>query len=52
MHASAVLGEHWRAQVKQLLPGIHGHQKKMLALFVIGMVLSGSAVLLKNARLS
>ncbi len=45
MDASAVLWEHWRAQVKQLLSGIHGHQKKTLALFVIGIMLSGSVVL-------
>jgi hypothetical protein len=50
MDASAVLWEHWRAQVKQLLPGIHGHQKKTLALFVIGIVLSGSAVLQRVAE--
>ena len=38
MDASAVLWEHWSTQVKQLLPGIHGHQKKTLALFVKGWV--------------
>jgi len=50
MDASAVLWECWRAQVKELLPGIHGHQKKTLALFVIGIVLSGSAVLQRVAE--
>ena len=50
MDASALLWEHWRAQVKQLLPGIHGHQKKTLALFVIGIMLSGSAVLQRVAE--
>jgi len=50
MDASAVVWEHWRTQVKQLLPGIHGHQKKTLALFVIGIILSGSAVLQRAAE--
>jgi hypothetical protein len=50
MDASAVLWERWRAQVKELLPRIHGHQKKTLALFVIGIVLSGSAVLQRVAE--
>jgi hypothetical protein len=50
MDASAVVWEHWSTQVKQLLPGIHGHQKKTLALFVIGIVLSGSVVLQRVAE--
>lgn len=50
MDASTVLWERWRAQVKELLPGIHGHQKKTLAFFVIGIVLSGSAVLQRVAE--
>jgi hypothetical protein len=50
MDASAVLWERWQAQVKELLPGIHGHQKKTLAFFVIGIVLSGSAVLQRVAE--
>jgi hypothetical protein len=50
MDASAVVWERWSAQVKELLPGIHGHQKKTLALFVIGIVLSGSAVLQRGAE--
>jgi hypothetical protein len=50
MDASAVLWECWRTQVKELLPGIHGHQKKTLALFVIGIVLSGSAILQRAAE--
>ena len=40
----------WRAQVKDLFGGIHGHQKKTLALFVIGIILSGSAVLQRAAE--
>lgn len=50
MDASAVLWEHWKTQVKQLLPGIHGHQKKTLALFVLGIILSGSTVLQRVAE--
>jgi len=44
------VGENWQEQVKQLLEGIHGHQKKSLALMVLGIVLSGSAVLQRMAR--
>jgi hypothetical protein len=50
MDASALLWEHWRTQVKKLFPKIHGHQKKTLALFVIGIVLAGSAVLQRVAE--
>lgn len=50
MDASAVLWERWSAQVKELFPKIHGHQKKTLALFVIGIVLTGNAVLQRVAE--
>lgn len=50
MDASALLWEQWRAQVKALFPKIHGHQKTTLALFVIGIVLAGSAVLQRVAE--
>jgi hypothetical protein len=50
MDASALLWERWTAQVKELFPKIHGHQKKTLALFVIGIVLAGSAVLQRVAE--
>ncbi len=40
----------WHEQLKELLPGIHGHQKKTLALFVLGMVLSGCAGLQRLAE--
>ena len=50
MDASSILWEHWRTQVKELLTGIHGHQKNALALFVIGIVVSGSAVLQRVAE--
>jgi len=50
MDASVVLWEQWQAQVKQLWPGIHGHQKKALALGVLGVIFSGSAVLQRMAE--
>src|SRR5215472_14087976 len=50
MDASIVLWQRWREQVKELLPGIHGNQKKTLALFVMGIILSGSAVLQRVAE--
>lgn len=48
--ASTVLWEKWQKQVLDLLPGIHGHRKKTLALSVLGMVLSQSAVLQRMAE--
>jgi hypothetical protein len=50
MDASALLWERWSAQVKELFPKIHGHQKKTLGLFVIGIVLAGSAVMQRVAE--
>ena len=50
MNASVLLWENWQEQVKQLLKGIHGHQKKGLVLMVLGIVLSGSAVLQRIAE--
>jgi hypothetical protein len=50
MDASALLWEAWREQVKQLLPSLHGHQQKTLAWMVLGVVLSGSAVLQRMAE--
>jgi hypothetical protein len=50
MKASVALWEKWQEQVKQLLPEIHGHQKKTLAFLVIGIVLSGTAVLQRVAE--
>ena len=50
MDTSIVLWENWHKQVKQLLVGIHGHQKKTLALCVLGIILSGSAVLQRIAE--
>jgi hypothetical protein len=50
MDAAALLWEAWRAQVKQLFPSLHGHQQKTLAWMVLGVVLSGSAVLQRMAE--
>ena len=50
MDASALLWEQWHTQVKELFPKIHGHQKKTLALFVIGIMLAGNAVLQRVAE--
>jgi hypothetical protein len=50
MDAPIVLWERWLAQVKDLCPEIHGHQKKTFAFFVLGIVLSGSAVLQRVAE--
>ena len=50
MDASVVLWENWQQQVKQLLEGMHGHQTKGLALMVLSIVLSGSAVLQRMAE--
>ena len=50
MDASSVLWTNWHEQLKELLTGIHGHQKKTLAFFVLGIVLSGSAVMQRVAE--
>ena len=50
MNTSSVLWTNWHEQLKDLLRGIHGHQKKTLAFFVLGIVLSGSAVMQRVAE--
>ena len=50
MNASITLWENWQKQVKEILPGVHGHQKKTLALCVLGIMLSQSAVLQRMAE--
>jgi hypothetical protein len=49
MDAPTQFWEAWRTQVKQLFPDLHGHQQKALAWVVLGVVLSGSAVLQRMA---
>jgi hypothetical protein len=39
MNAPIVLEQEWLAQVKELLHGVHGHQKKTFALFALGIAL-------------
>ncbi len=50
MDAPKQLWEAWRTQVKQLFPDMHGHQQQALAWMVLGVVLSGSAVLQRMAE--
>ena len=50
MDASSVLWTSWQEQLKEVLTGIHGHQKKTLAFFVLGIVLSGCAVMQRVAE--
>jgi hypothetical protein len=50
MEASALLWKHWHKQVKDLFGDLHGHQQKTLAFFVLGIVLSGTAVLQRMAE--
>lgn len=50
MDASQVVWKKWEAQVKELFPTLHGHQHKLLALIVAGMVVSGCAVLQRVAE--
>src|SRR5579864_6102559 len=50
MNASITLWENWQEQVKAIVPGVHGHQKKTLALCVLGIILSQSAVLQRMAE--
>jgi hypothetical protein len=45
MDACSVLWMNWHEQLKDLLPGIHGYQKKTLAFFILGIVLAGNAVM-------
>ena len=51
MDTSSVLWTNWHEQLKELLIGMHGHQKKTLAdLSVLGIVLSGCAVMQRVAE--
>ncbi len=43
MKASVHLFRQWTAQLRQLLPTVHGHRTKTLAFCVCGLVLSGKA---------
>ena len=50
MDASILLWEKWHEQVKQIFETMHGHQKKTLALVVLGIIEAGSAVLQRMAE--
>jgi hypothetical protein len=50
MNAPITLWKNWQEQVKQVVAGVHGHQKKTLALVVMGVILSDSAVLQRIAE--
>lgn len=50
MTNGSVLWHNWQTQVEDLLSGLHGHQKKTLAFFVLGIVLAGNAVLQRVAE--
>jgi hypothetical protein len=43
MNSSLCLFYQWSAQLRQLLPGVHGQRTKTLAFFAFGLVLSGKA---------
>lgn len=43
MKASLLLWRQWSAQLRQVLPTVHGHRAKTLAFFVFGLALSGKA---------
>lgn len=49
MH-SVLVWEKWLEPVKQLYRGMHDHQKKTLALVVLGIILAGIAVLQRMAE--
>jgi hypothetical protein len=42
MKASQSLWKQWSAQLRQVLPQIHGHRSKTLAFFVLGVMLAGT----------
>lgn len=50
MNTAMILWNQWSQQVKALLPTLHGHQQKTLALLVQGIVMSGSTVLPRVAE--
>jgi hypothetical protein len=50
MNTASVRWQNWHAQVEEVLTGWHGHQKNTLAFLVLGIVLSGSAVLQRVAE--
>jgi hypothetical protein len=45
MHALSPLCKVWHQQVKEFFRGLHGHQSKTLALFVLGAIKAESLVI-------
>src|SRR3989442_13052642 len=50
MDAPSVLWTNWHEQLEELVTGLHGRQKKPLDFFVLGLVLSGCAVMQRVAE--
>jgi hypothetical protein len=50
MQASQAVWRNWHEQVKHVFVTLHGHQQKTLALMVLRIVVSGSAVLQRMAE--
>ncbi len=50
MDAPTTLWSRWHEQVKGLFPELHSHQQKTFAVFVLGMVRSGCAVVQRVAE--
>lgn len=50
MEAPSLLLEQWTRQVKEIFPHLHGHQQKGLAFAVLGIALTGEAVLQRLAE--
>jgi hypothetical protein len=50
MDTPSTLWSQWHKQVKGVFPDLHAHQQKTLAVFVLGIVLSGCAVLQRVAE--
>lgn len=50
MKDSSPLLSHWHGEVKQLFTRLHGHQQKVLSLFVLGAMRAESIVLSRVAE--
>jgi hypothetical protein len=50
MKGSSPLLSHWHGEVKQLFTILHGHQKKVLSMFVLGAIRAESIVLSRVAE--
>ena len=50
MNHFSLLWSHWHGQVKQVFTMLHGHQKKVLAMFVLGAIKAESIVVQRVAE--